>query len=148
MDLAKLNIDQLGKGSVLEPQTLSAFFGVSLDDRRYTMRILELRDAVSDHFRTKRGEVVTLAIRDDALHVLSDEEAAEYNRRDFERGVRALRRAHRRNLAVNLGQLGGKDRAEHLRALESQGRQALALSRERRRQERWGELRPASQMAS
>lgn len=128
MDLSRIDFAALGKGSVVRTRTLEEATGVSRHHRAFTKESLKVKDALADWFRRERGEVVTVVHRGDTLAVLTDPEAAEYNRRAGELAARKLRAAFRRNRAVDVAALGSDSRRDHERTLEVQSKQVQAVA--------------------
>lgn len=102
------------------------------DPKSFQFSLLQLMGAVSDQLKRERGRDLTLRIIGSTIYVLTDAEAAEYNPKRFEAGLRLARRAHRRLMAVNTASLNAEQRESHMKAVMAQ---AHKLSMLRKREE-------------
>ena len=93
--------------------------------------ILQLLGIVQKQLRQEQGRELTVRIVGNELHILTDQEAAEYNPKRFDAGLRLARRAHRRLMAVNVGKLSAQEREMHMKNI---GNQAHKLSMLRKKE--------------
>lgn len=98
----------------------------------WQLSMLALMEVVRKQLKKQHGRDITVRIVGRELHVLTDAEAAEYNPKRFDAGLRLARRAHRRLLAVNTAKLAPDQREAHMKTI---GNQAHKLSMLRRRDE-------------
>jgi hypothetical protein len=131
MDLDVIDFGALAKGTVIPAAEVERCLGLSRTHKAYSMAALGLRGAIESHFAAD-GLTVTVIQRSDDLVILTDREAAEYNRERFRQHVRGLRRSHRRAAGVDPVPLTEQERRDHDRALEIQGRILLAVAAVRR----------------
>jgi hypothetical protein len=131
MDLDVIDFGALDKGTVIPAAEVERCLGLPRTHRAYSMAALGLRAAIESHFAVD-GVTVTVIQRSDDLVILTDREAAEYNRERFKQHVRGMRRSHRRAAGVNPVPLTEQERRDHDRALEVQGRILLAVAAVRR----------------
>lgn len=118
--------DVLDKGSIVTIQTVEGAYGVKFGTDEYQLAALRASAYIERRFR-ERGLVVTVVQRKGNVHILTDQEAAEENRRQFDLKLKGAARAHVRNVGVDRGNLPEGDRAKHDRSLETQGRQLAAM---------------------
>lgn len=126
-----LDFDALRKGDVVSPETIEDIYGCPRSDRAYSMKLLILRDKIIKE-RRRRGSPVTVRAEGDSLVILTDSESAEYNASECESAVRSIRSSHRRSMEVDVGNLTNAERDRHLRALQMQAMQIVAISKARR----------------
>jgi len=123
--------EQLQKGDTIPPETIEHAYGVKRNDIRYQFALLRAKEFVRRRF-LDRGQIVTIAARDSALHILTDEVQAAYNPAEYKAGIRKMRGAHGRMLGADRSQITDPEiLATHDRAIEVQGRQLAAIARER-----------------
>lgn len=121
--------DELTKGSIVPPDVIESAYGVKRGTDRYAFATLRASEYVERRF-ADRGQVVTVVIRKDALHILTDEEAVGHNRASFRAGARKMRRANMRQAGSDRALMSEATRAEHDRDLEVSGRVLGAMSKE------------------
>lgn len=93
--------------------------------------MLQLLGIVQKQLRQEQGRELTVRIVGNELHILTDQEAAEYNPKRFEAGLKLARRSHRRLMAVNVGKLSAQQREMHMKNI---GNQAHKLSMLRKKE--------------
>jgi len=98
----------------------------------YQFALLQLLGVVQKQLKKEHGRELTVRIVGGELHVLTDQEAAAYNPKRFEAGLRLARRAHRRLMAVQVSGLTPEDKAIFAKNV---GNQAYKLSMLRKRAE-------------
>jgi hypothetical protein len=116
-----------GKGDVITSAEVSALIGCDPAHRRYSLRACAAADAMMK-LKRKKGEPCTIIQVKDDLRILTDAEAASYNRRISDTKVRGLRQSHRRNCEVQVERLTERQRAEHDRDLGVTGARVAATS--------------------
>lgn len=122
-----LDVDALRKGQTIEVKQVEEITGCSRSDYRvYPLKLLWLSGKIQRELR-KRGRVLTLRTRDGALIVCDDADASLYNCKQGRSGIRRFRRAHFRNLAVDVAKLDEIQRKQHERTLLTQGRMLAAI---------------------
>lgn len=126
-----IDFDALRKGDVVSPEVISAVYGVERSSRGFQVCALNLKDRI-ERALGERGYPVTVKTEMDAIRILTDAEAVQYNAASFERGVSAMARSHRRLAAVDHAQLDARESEKRDRLLLNQATQLLALRRSRR----------------
>jgi hypothetical protein len=126
-----IDYDALKKGDSIGPGRLVEILGVRQTHPRWQLKLLALQQEIEREL-WDRGKPWTVAIRKGFIAVLTDSEAAEYNRRRFLSAQRSLHRSHRRNSAVDQANLAESERAMHHRAIHVEGVQLAAMLAARR----------------
>ena len=116
-----INFDTLQKGSVIHPDDVAQATDCEVGSTAYGLAAMGLCKRIEDDLLS-RGMPVTVIIRSGAIHVLSDEEASEYNRRAFYKRLAGMARDHTRMQRVDVGQLSELARAKHEEQLLSQAK--------------------------
>lgn len=132
----EISIDttQLKLGGCILQQDCESVLGMTKEQNAdvWQLSMLALMEVVRKQLKKQHGRDITVRIVGRELHVLTDAEAAEYNPKRFDAGLRLARRAHRRLLAVNTAKLAPDQREAHMKTI---GNQAHKLSMLRRRDE-------------
>jgi hypothetical protein len=126
-----LDFDALTKGSVIRLPEIEQALGATRDTEGFGLAVLRLRGRIEEEME-ERGTPATVCVRDGDLHILSDEDAAEYNPAQFSAGLRRAVRSHRRLLQVDAGQLSPLARSRFDRRAEVQGKILQSVARARR----------------
>jgi hypothetical protein len=120
-----LDVTRLVKGQVLSIAELEPIIRLKHPDERWGLRLLRLKKNI-DTLRARLGlQLLTMRNDHDTLVICDDANAASYNRSMVKRGVRRVRRAAARNIAVDVSKLTDEDRKAHERAIQ---RQAMLLA--------------------
>ncbi len=121
-------------GGCISQQTCESVLGITKDQNQdvWQLSMLALMDVVRKQLKKQHGREITVRIVGQEIHVLTDAEAAEYNPKRFDAGLRLARKAHRRLLAVNTAKLSPDQRESHMKNI---GNQAHKLSMLRRKDE-------------
>ena len=119
-----IDTDQLHKGSVIHAQEIANIFHAQQGTERFNLCSLRLREYITDKF-AERSETVTVVSDRGNLRILTDAEAAEYNRDEFKRKSRQMLHIHKRNCGVNTAALDEKQQRDHERVIM---RQSAVLS--------------------
>jgi hypothetical protein len=123
METAKIypiDTDQLNKGDKITPEEIASIFHAIPGTADYALQSLRLRDYITQRFM-ERSEVVTIIAEKNALRILTDAEAAEYNRDAFKKRSRQMLHIHLRACGVDTANLDDKQQREHERVLLRQG---------------------------
>lgn len=132
----EISIDTSGLklGGCISQQTCESVLGITKDQNQdaWQLSMLAMKDVVSRQLKKQHGREITVRIVGQEIHVLTDAEAAEYNPKRFDAGLRLARASHRRLLAVNTSKLSPEQRETHIKNV---GNQAHKLSMLRRRSE-------------
>ena len=115
-----LDVRQLHKGQVIEVLEIERITGTPRRHAEYPLKVLWLRTKIEKELR-KLGQTLTMRIHKGALVICDDSDAAKYNRRQGRLKIRAYRRAHKRNVAVDMSKLTADERRDHERTLVIQG---------------------------
>lgn len=116
-----IDFDALEQGDVIAPEKIERIKEVSRESpKAYQLALLAIRDQVLKEL-WKRGKTWTVCIKGDALVILSDQEAADYNANRAEIVIRQLAATHRRNMGVNAAELDEDQLQRHNRSLETIG---------------------------
>ena len=114
-----IDFDTVEKGTRFTPQFLSDALGVSMEAKGFPLAILgfveRLRNELED-----RNKPATVAVVKGMVCVLTDQEASVYNPAEFERGLKKAKRAHRRTLQIDVGQLDENNKLRHERNIVTQ----------------------------
>lgn len=108
-----VDFDALKRGDVIPSERVERVYGVSREDRAYSLAAMRLAKLVSTFFRRERGEnVVVVCVRDD-IRILTHAEQARHVRRQ----ERIRRRSYLRNIeagaAVDTDALSDEERQAH-----------------------------------
>ena len=115
-----VDYENLKKGDKFGVEYLVALFGHQAGTPEYNLCSLQLRSQIMAEM-ARRGNPVTVAIRGMELHVLTDEEAVEYNNKEFHFGIGRMVRAHKRTADVDITQLQDESRKRWERNMLHQG---------------------------
>lgn len=129
-----IDVSSLEHGDALTQEQCEDAIGYSesSDPKAFQFSLLQLMGVIQKALRQDRGREYTLRIVGSEIRILTDAEAAEYNPKRFEAGLRLARRAHRRLMAVNTASLNAEQRESHMKAVMAQ---AHKLSMLRKREE-------------
>lgn len=123
----------LQKGDTINAETIEAAFGVKRGTQAYQFAVMRVCDHVRQRFAERvPAEIVTVVQDHDAVVVLTDNEATEYNARRFKSGIAQAARSHRQQLGVDRSKLDEAKVPEHDRSLTVQGRVLSAINKARR----------------
>ena len=86
----------------------------------WALAVLQLSGVVAKQLHSEHGRELTVRIVQNSLQILTDAEAADYNPKRFDAGLRQARRAHRRLMAVNVGKLSADDRQVYAKNVSNQ----------------------------
>lgn len=126
-----IDFDAVAKGDSWSQDEVLQAMGVSLDCDDPQFHLMKFCQRVADELKD-RQLIVTVATQKGRVRVLTDEEAVEYNAREFERGLAKSRRAHFRALAVDVGNIGEVQREQHERRCIVNGQVLSAIRKTRR----------------
>lgn len=123
----------IGPGDVVDEATCQSVVGITEADnpKLWQLGLLQLSQIVANQLRKEHGRELTVRIKENGIHVLTDQEAAEYNPRRFDSGLKIARRSHRRLMSVDVSKLTQEARTTHARELTIQ---AFKLSLLRKRE--------------
>lgn len=124
----------LSPGDAITRGQCEAVIGFTEDThpKDYQFALLQLLGVVQKQLKKEHGRELTVRIVGGELHVLTDQEAASYNPKRFEAGLRLARRSHRRLMAVKVSSLTPEDKAIFAKNVSNQ---AYKLSMLRKRAE-------------
>lgn len=117
------DIAALGKGQRIEPDKLETLSGLRRGTSAYAFKLLTWSRWIEER-TAETLRPLLCRISNDGIDVMTDAEAAEYLRDQFESGAAKMRRSHRRSQLVDIAGLDDQQRGEHL--LEQQ-RMAMRL---------------------
>lgn len=115
-----VDYENLNKGDKFSEEYLVTLFGHQAGTPEYNFCCLNLRSQIMSEM-ARRGNPVTVAISGMGIHVLTDEEAVEYNQREFHFGIGRMMRAHKRTADVDITQLQDESRQRWERNMLHQG---------------------------
>ena len=127
-----VDFDALNKGDTIPNDKLEGILGVAVQSKLFKLKALGLRNKIAAKLR-ERGKPATVAVVREGIKVLTDEEAVEYNPRQYRHGLRRARRSHGRLLDVDPGQLGDASKRTFERAVVVQGAVLAAIASTRQR---------------
>ena len=117
------------KGMVITQQEIEAIiqFRQRQAPEKYNLKRLQLARAIEEGIWYAQELVVTVRCLGADIRILTDEEAAEHNRRRFMEQMRGAKRTHMRNLGVDRTVLSPEQNQRHERTLEVQGKTLQAI---------------------
>lgn len=125
----QIDTTNLSPGDAITRGECETVIGYTEDQRpkEYQFALLQLLGVVQKQLKKEHGRELTVRIVGGELHVLTDQEAAAYNPRRFEAGLRLARRAHRRLMAVNVRGLTPEDKAIFAKNVSNQAHKLSML---------------------
>ena len=112
-----LDFDNLNKGDEISTEQIEEFGRCTVrDDKRFRLAAMALKTRVIRESRD-RGKLFTVAIIKNRIRILTDEEAAIYNPRQFKHGFRHQLRALKRLTEVDASNLSDQQQRDHERNL-------------------------------
>lgn len=112
-----LDFDNLNKGDEVTADQIEEFGQCSrTDEKRFRLAALALKTRILRECRD-RGKFFTIAIIKGSIRILTDEEAAMYNPKQFKHGFRRQLRALKRLTEVNVTALSDQQQKDHERNL-------------------------------
>lgn len=116
-------------GGEVSQQVCEEHIGMTYADDAtgYSLGLLKLMDEVRRYMRDKHHREITVRAVKGQLLILTDGEAAKYNPKRFADGLRLIRRAHRRMLAIDVSKLTPEERVKYGRDLETQSARLTML---------------------
>lgn len=139
-----VDFDVIQKGEVLTWERIAELVGC-YPDHATPEQLLSLKGKI-ERGLWRRDKEWTLRIRHGEIHVLTDTEAAVYNRRYFKSYLRRARRRNRHALAVDRSNMTDEERQAHEQSLLTQGRILVAINVARRKPELVGHERKTPSM--
>lgn len=120
-------------GGEVSQELCEQHLGISYadDPTRYALALLGLLGEVRKYLKDKHHREITVRAVKCQLLILTDAEAARYNPKRFADGMRLIRRAHRRLLAVDVSKLTPEQRATYGRDVETQSARLSLLRKPR-----------------
>jgi len=131
VSLYPLDIAALEKGDVIPPELCERHLGMKRTDIRYGQSLVSFRDLVLRGLR-RMGRQWTVTTPQSSVKILTDSEAASYNRKEFNRYTSAAGRRFRDNLGVDPSRLQADERRTHEHTLTSQATQLEFIRRAKR----------------
>lgn len=117
-----LDFDELQKGSLIPQDICAHAVGCDPSDyKRYSLKLMSLVSEIESRL-ADRNLFVTVRREGDALRILEDSSAAEYNDLMFHQGMRTMRRRLTKQMQVDGSQLDEDQAAEHKRNIIVNGR--------------------------
>ena len=116
-------IAALDKGQRIEPERLEALSGLKRGSSAYAFKLLTWSKWIEER-TAETHRPLLCRISNDGIEIMTDADASEYLRDQFESGAAKMRRSHRRSVLVDVAGLTEQQRGEHL--LEQQ-RMAMRL---------------------
>jgi len=107
------NLDTLAKGQRIEPDRLETLSGLRRGSSAYAFKLLTWSRWIEERTADTHRPLLC-RISNDGIDVMTDAEAAEYLRDQFESGAAKMRRSHRRSQLVDVAGLDDKQRGDHL----------------------------------
>lgn len=121
-----LDFDSLKKGDEISTEQIEEFGRCNVrDEKRFRLAALQLKNRIVRECR-ERGKFLTVAVIKCRIRLLTDEEAAIYNPRQFKQGFRRQLRALRRLTEVNATNLSEQQHRDHERNLLVMGKMVQA----------------------
>jgi hypothetical protein len=121
-----MDFDTLQKGDVIPVADVERMTGKKQGTKQYAFAALNIVKRMRDHLFDKE-KFWTIAMRKDAICILTDVEAAEYNPHEYETSRNRLKRLHVQTLAVDSMKLSDDQRDTHYRRLQVQAFEMSAM---------------------
>lgn len=127
----QIDTTRLKPGGIVSQSDCESIIGFTevSNQKDWQFAILQLLGVVQKQLKKEHGRELTVRIVGCELHVLTDEDAALYNPKRFEAGLRLARRAHRRLMAVNVSRLSASDREMFAKNVSNQSHKLSMLRR-------------------
>jgi len=127
----EIDVQGITTGDVIDAATCQQVIGTTEDEdpKLYALQMLQLQSQVTTEIYKLTGRMLTIRIREGCLCVLTDAQAAEWNPKVFECGLRKSRRAHRRLMYVDTGELTSEETQQHAKNVSKQAFKLLMLNR-------------------
>ena len=127
----QIDTRKIKPGDSLSQGDCETVIGFTADSNplQWQFALLQLLGVVQKQLKKEHGRELTVRIVGQELHVLTDAEAAGYNPKRFDAGLRLARRAHRRLMAVNVGKLSAADRDLFAKNVSNQAHKLSMLRR-------------------
>jgi hypothetical protein len=121
-----MDFDALKKGDVIPVADVEQMTGKKQGTKEYQFALLNMVKRMRDNL-FHNEKFWTIAIRKDAICILNDVEASEYNPKEYETSRNRLKRLHVQCLAVDSMQLSDEQRDAHYRRLQVQAFEMSAM---------------------
>lgn len=96
------DVTKLKKGDTISPERCEEVVGMSRQRKEYALKLLDLKLELERQWQLHLDETVTICCQRDGLHICTDEEAIDVNRRARLGSIRALERAQVRQVGVDI----------------------------------------------
>ena len=126
IDLSNVKLGAVIPKSVCES---AIGFSESSDPKKWSIKMLKLLGYVSSGLKKIFGREITVRCIQGELHVLTDSDAAAYNPRRFEVGLRMSRRAHRRLMSVDASKLSPEELSSYSKNVSNEAFKLAGLRR-------------------
>jgi hypothetical protein len=107
------DVGTLDKGQRIEPERLEALSGLRRGTSAYAFKLLTWSKWIEDR-TAETLRPLLCRISNDGIEIMTDADASEYLRDQFESGAAKMRRSHRRSILVDVPGLTEQQRGEHL----------------------------------
>lgn len=107
------DVGTLDKGQRIEPERLEALSGLKRGTSAYAFKLLTWSKWIEDR-TAETLRPLLCRIGNDGIEIMTDADASEYLRDQFESGAAKMRRSHRRSILVDVAGLTEQQRGEHL----------------------------------
>jgi hypothetical protein len=107
------DVGTLDKGQRIEPERLEALSGLKRGTSAYAFKLLTWSRWIEDR-TAETLRPLLCRISNDGIEIMTDADASEYLRDQFESGAAKMRRSHRRSILVDVAGLTEQQRGEHL----------------------------------
>ena len=107
------DVGTLDKGQRIEPERLEALSGLRRGTSAYAFKLLTWSKWIEDR-TAETLRPLLCRISNDGIEIMTDADASEYLRDQFELGAARMRRSHRRSILVDVAGLTEQQRGEHL----------------------------------
>jgi hypothetical protein len=132
VQVTPIDFDAIQKGDALSPSQLEEITGKKQGTSAYAFAVMQLSQRIANECAS-RGKIFTIAIVQQHLRVLTDEEASVYNDKQYRAKWRGMKRNHFNNMAVDASKLSDSQRSKHERNILVQAGLLAAGDKERRR---------------
>jgi hypothetical protein len=107
------DVATLRKGMRIEPERLESLSGLRRGTSQFAFKLLTWSRWIEDRTVDTMTPLIC-RISNDGIEIMTDADASEYLRDQFESGAAKMRRSHRRSVRVDIAGLTDQQRGEHL----------------------------------
>ena len=122
-----LDFDALNKGDIITAKTLTEILGVRPSSARYRAKQVDLAFEIERQLKARDRDVTARLDHDDII-IVTDQDAVAYHAKLGKKAVRQLKRALRKTIEIDRGNLDSDGLKAHDRSMETLSKRVLAVS--------------------